>query len=67
MVQWLRLHAPNAGDVVQSLVRELKSHMPHSTTKITKIIILKYEVWRKREKYKVWDPPLDPQKKKLGG
>ena len=29
MVQWLRLHVPNAGNAVPSLVRELRSHKPH--------------------------------------
>ena len=29
VVQWLRLHAFNAGGVGQSLVRELRSHMLH--------------------------------------
>ena len=28
MVQWLRLHLPVQGIQVQSLVRELRSHMP---------------------------------------
>ena len=29
MVQWLRLHLPMQGVWVQSLVRELRHHMPH--------------------------------------
>ena len=32
-VQWLRLHTSNAGTQVQSLTRELRSHMPHSAAK----------------------------------
>ena len=28
VVQWLRLHIPSQGTEVQSLVRELRSHMP---------------------------------------
>ena len=31
MVQWLRLHAPNAGACIQSLVRELDSNIPQLT------------------------------------
>lgn len=33
LVQWLRLHAANAGSTVQSLVRDLSSHVPGSTAK----------------------------------
>ena len=29
MVQWLRLDLPKQGAWVQSLVREMRSHMPH--------------------------------------
>ena len=29
-VQWLRLHLPMQGAQVQSLVGEVRSHMPHS-------------------------------------
>ena len=28
MVQWLRLHAPNVGTAVPSLIRKLRSHKP---------------------------------------
>ena len=34
-VQWLRLHTCNAGAQVQSLVRELRSHMSRGTAKLT--------------------------------
>ena len=34
-VQWLRLHTCNAGAQVRSLVRELRSHMPRGTAKLT--------------------------------
>ena len=34
VVQWLRFHGPHAGGTwVQSLVRELRSHMPCGTAK----------------------------------
>ena len=34
VVQWLRLHASNAGDVeVRSLFGELRSHVPHGEAK----------------------------------
>ena len=32
-VQWLRLCAPSAGSMAQSLVGELRSHMPHGLRK----------------------------------
>ena len=33
VVQWLRIHLPIQGAWVQSLVGELRSHMPRSTAK----------------------------------
>ena len=35
-VQWLRLHLPMQGVWVQSLVRELRSHMPRGQKKLPK-------------------------------
>ena len=32
-VQWLQLNTSNAGEWVQSLVRELRSHIPHNVAK----------------------------------
>ena len=32
VVQWLRICLPKQGTQVQSLVRELRSHMPRNTT-----------------------------------
>ena len=39
MVQWLRLHLPMQGARVQSLARELRSHMPCSVAKTKKMYI----------------------------
>ena len=39
VVQWLGLCGPNAGAMGSILVRELKSHMPHSTANVIVIII----------------------------
>ena len=33
MVQWLGLHTKNAGSQIQSLVRELRSHLLHGAAK----------------------------------
>ena len=39
MVQWLRLHLPMQGEQVQSLARELRSHMLCSVAKAKKCIL----------------------------
>ena len=50
MVQWLRLHTPNAGDLVRFLIRELRVCMLQLRPRITKYIN-KYFL-KNKDKYK---------------
>ena len=44
VIQWLRFHASNAGG--ESLLRELRSNMPHSMAKINKY---NFSNWKKKK------------------